>query len=119
MILQEYEKPMTAMPRDDGDVGDPHQPDLAPGSSSMPDLLAALDQARHQVLAARDSYLKLRRLVNLRIEEENRWKRLEQIARRGPLRPDEDDAHANATAAEAHADLCRLNQELNDNVLCL
>src|SRR5215471_86319 len=98
-------------------------PDLAHSSPSMPDLLAALDEAKHQFLAARDRYIKLRRLVNLRIEEQDRWKKLEQIARQGPLRQNDADADADsdtsANGAEAEADRSRLNQEFNDNVDCL
>src|SRR5262245_20106180 len=100
--------PITAITRDHGDHGSP----------SMPDLLAALNQARHQFLEARRRYFKLRELVSLRrIQEQDRLQKLEELARRCP--PRQEDANANHTEADADAERSYLNQQLTDSILCL
>src|SRR5215467_13627148 len=107
MMLQEGENPMTALTRDDGDVGDSQK-------LSLPQLVEALNQAEHQFLEAKSRYLKLKRLVYLRrIQERRHLQELEELSRLGQH---QDQAQAN----DPESDTCsRLNQELNDNTLWL
>jgi hypothetical protein len=109
---QESENPMTAMSAITSDPSDLQRP-------SLPQLVQALNQARHQFLEAKRRYLKLRELVRLRSMEERRGlQELEELARLSPLPQEKAQAQAQTTRAETDI-WSRLNQELNDNTLWL
>src|SRR5215831_786259 len=123
MILQEPENPMTALPRDDGDLADPAPllRELRETERLYREVQQQLPEFKRQFLEAKRRYRHFQELVQLQRELLiRRLERLEELARvRRILRQRQEGDQTPQSDPGTDAERSRLARDLKENVLQL